>query len=72
MNQSNRPAPEVQDATTMGMFAMMAMMLVCCVGILLLFLLIPVLGWPIGLAVVVVVGAALMYVHHRLMGGHGH
>jgi len=56
----------------MGMFGMMAMMLVCCVGILLLFLLIPVLGWPIGLAMVVVGGAALMYGHHRFMGGHSH
>jgi hypothetical protein len=73
MDHSNsKSASDVEHAATLGMFAMMAMMLVCCVGMMFLFFLIPVLGWPVGLALVVAGGAALMYGHHRLMCGRGH
>jgi len=66
------PAEEIKDATTMGMLAMALMMAVCCLGILLLLVLIPTIGWRMGLVVAVIGGAALMYGHHRLMRGHSH
>jgi hypothetical protein len=49
-------------------FAMMA----CCMAVVLLFLLIPVVGWPIGLTIGAVGFIAMFYVHQRMMGHGGH
>ena len=55
-----------------GGFAMMAMMMVCCMDVVLLFLLIPVVGWPIGLAIGAVGLVAMFFAHQRMMGHRGH
>jgi FtsH-binding integral membrane protein len=55
-----------------GGFAMMAMMMVCCMSVVLLFLLIPVVGWPIGLTIGAVGFLAMLFVHQRMMGHGGH
>ena len=55
-----------------GGFAMMAVMMVCCMAVLLLFLLIPVVGWPIGLTIGAVGFMAMLFVHQRMMGHGGH
>ena len=70
--QPEQPPPEqqVRDAAETGMFAMMAMMVVCCVGIFVLVLLIPLIGWPAGAIVAISLGAALMYAHMKMMN-HG-
>ena len=54
------------------MFAMMAMMAMCCVGVFVLLALIPVIGWPAGAVVAVGLGAAVMYVHMKMMGHGSH
>lgn len=56
---------------TMAGLAMMALMMLCCVGVLLLFLLIPVVGWPVGIAIVAVGAVAMLLFHQRFMR-HGH
>jgi hypothetical protein len=50
---------------------MMALMMVCCMAVVLLFLLIPVVGWPIGLTIGAVGFIAMYFAHQRFMGGHG-
>ena len=47
-----------------GVGAMMAPMMVCCLGIALLFLVIPLVGWPVGIAIAAV-GAVGMFLFHR-------
>lgn len=59
--------PAHDDSGGMGM---MLMMMACCMGILLVFLIIPLVGWPIGLAVAGVALVAMFYGHQKLMG-HG-
>ena len=71
MNLQQKSEEDTVDETAqMGMAAMMAMMMVSCVGVLVLVALIPILGWPLGIAIAVIGGAGLMYAHHKLMG-HG-
>ncbi len=74
MDHPQDPSPErrVTEATQTGMFAMMAMMMICCVGIFVLIALIPLIGWPAGIVVAVVGGAGLMYAHMKLMGHGSH
>ena len=63
----------IRGTTEGGMFAMMAMMAVCCIGVLVLFALIPLVGWTAGLIIAVSAGTALMYAHWKLMDhGSGH
>ncbi len=50
---------------------MMALMMVCCVGVLLLFLVIPLVGWPAGIAIVAAGAVAMLLFHQRFMR-HGH
>ncbi len=61
------PAGRIGETTRTGMLAMMAMMAVCCLTVLALGLLIPVLGLPAGVIVAVSAGAALMYAHMKFM-----
>jgi len=55
-----------------GGFAMMALMMACCMAVVLLFLLIPVVGWPIGLTIGAAGFIAMLFAHQRLMGHGGH
>lgn len=57
----------VKNSADSGLFAMMAMMLVCCVGIFVIVALIPVVGWPAGIVTAILGGAALMYAHQLMM-----
>ena len=54
-----------------GGFAMMAMMMACCLGVLVIFAIIPVVGLPIGLGIGALGLGAMMWVHLKMMGGHG-
>lgn len=52
-----------------GSFSMMALMIVCCMAPVLFFLLIPVVGWTVGLAMGTMGFIAMIFVHQRM--GHG-
>jgi cobalamin synthase len=60
------------DSSHMGMFAMMTMMMVCCLGIFLLVAIMPLIGWPAGITLAVVGGAAMMYIHQRMIKHDSH
>ncbi len=62
----------LKDSADAGLFAMMAMMLICCVGIFVIVALIPLIGWPAGIVVAILGGAALMYAHQRMMNHGSH
>lgn len=52
---------------------MMAMMMAMCAGVLLLFVLLPALGMPLGLLVALGAAALMVYLHGRFMRhGSGH
>ena len=51
---------------------MMAMMMACCMAVVLLFLLIPVVGWAIGLTIGAVGLVAMLIFHQKFMGHGGH
>lgn len=55
-----------------GRFSMMAMMMAGCMAVVLLFLLIPVVGWPIAVAIGAVGIVAMLFAHQRMMGHGGH
>lgn len=69
MKNQDREAPDrpVRAPADRGMLLMMAMMLTCCAGIFVIVALIPRIGWPAGIVVAILSGAALMYVHQRVM-----
>lgn len=64
---SGNSTGSLSETTRTGMFAMVAMMAVCCLTVLALVLFIPMLGLPAGAIVAGGVGAALMYGHMRVM-----
>jgi len=49
----------------------MALMMGLCMGIFLLFVLIPVVGWPAGIALALVGAASMLAAHQWLMGRMG-
>ena len=55
----------------MGGMAMRALMMVCCLGFALLFLMMPLVGWPVGIAIVAI-GAVGMFLFHQRFMRHGH
>ena len=59
-----------EDGNSGSGFAMMAMMVACCLGAVLLFALIPVVGLPLGLAIGAAGFVAMLFAHQKLMGGH--
>ena len=63
----------VRNSADTGLVAMMAMMMVCCLGIFVIVALIPVVGWPAGIVTAILGGAALMYARQWMMrrGSHG-
>ena len=50
-----------------SMGGMMAMMMAMCVGVILLFGIIPTVGFPLGLGIAVVAGALMFFLHARFM-----
>jgi hypothetical protein len=46
--------------------AMGGVMMVCCLGFALLFLVIPLIGWPLGIAIVAAVAVAMLFFHQPL------
>ena len=74
MNAPGKPTDDRKagDSSHVSMFAMMTMMMVCCLGIFLLVAIMPVIGWPAGITLAVVGGAALMYVHQKMMNHDSH
>ena len=50
-----------------SMGGMMIMMMAMCLGVVLLFVVIPTLGFPLGLAIAVVAGALMLVLHGRFM-----
>lgn len=53
-----------RDSGTTGVIFMMAFMMI---GLLLLFLAVPLVGWPIGLGIVAVGAVAMLFFHQRFM-----
>ena len=72
MNEKPQPEDRVGDASQSGMFAMMAMMMVCCVAVFVLLALIPFIGWPAGAFVGIGLGVALMFAHMKPMNHGSH
>ena len=73
MNDRHPPTTqEAHAAAANGMFAMMAMMAICCVGVFLLVLLIPLIGWPAGIVLALAGGAVLMALHMKFMNHGSH
>lgn len=58
--------------TGQGGLAMMVLMMACCLGVILLFALIPLVGWPIGLTIGAVGLVAMLVAHQRWMGHGSH
>lgn len=54
-----------------GPMMMMAMMALCCLPIILIAVLIPLLGFPLGV-LVAVLGAIVLLLGHRKFMGHAH
>ncbi len=61
---SSSPDPHKGDNSMMGM---MAMMMAMCIGVILLFSLIPTVGIPLGLLIAVGAGALMFVLHARFM-----
>lgn len=72
VTEDGSPGHRVKDSANAGWFPMMAMMLICCVSIFVIVALIPLIGWPAGIVVAIIGGAALMYVHQRMMNHGSH
>jgi hypothetical protein len=74
MNTGNRRPTEHGQAERSGhgdsaasMMAMLVMMMSVCLGMVLLFAIIPALGLPVGLAIALVAGAMMLVVHGWMM-----
>ena len=72
VTEDRSPGRRVKDSANAGGFAMMAMMLICCVSIFVIVALIPLIGWPAGIIVAIIGGAVLMYAHQRIMNHGSH
>ncbi len=55
-----------------GMMAMMVMMMAMCFGVVLLFAIIPSIGWPLGIVVGVAAGGLMLFLHQRYMHHRSH
>ena len=58
------PDPHKGDDSMGGM---MAMMMAMCIGVILLFLVIPAVGFPLGLVIALGAGALMFVLHARFM-----
>ena len=64
MNHDSDPPT---DGQSNGMFGMMAMMMACCMGLFLVIALVPVIGWPAGIALFIVAAAGMLLWHTKFM-----
>jgi len=64
VNGNSSPEPHGGDDSMMGM---MAMMMAMCFGVILLFLIIPAVGFPLGLVIALGAGALMLVLHGRFM-----
>ena len=62
--RSDSPDPHKGDNSMMGM---MAMMMAMCVGVILLFSVIPAVGFPLGLVIALGAGALMLVLQGRFM-----
>ncbi len=72
MNGSHDPRRQPSPAGGMSMALMMGLMMSVCVLVFATFVLIPVLGWALGIAIGVIGAAAMLWAHQRFMGHGGH
>jgi len=63
-NGNSSPDPQGGGDSMMGM---MAMMMAMCFGVVLLFLVLPSVGFPFGLLVALGAGALMLVLHGRFM-----
>ena len=70
MDHDRNHAPDSGPGAGASMVLMMAIMMGACFGSVLLFSLIPVVGWPVGLTIAALGFGAMLFIHQRLMG-HG-
>jgi hypothetical protein len=70
MEHDNQNRSNSTDPATNMMF-IMALMMGLCFGSVLLSSLVPIVGWPVAIALGLVGIAAMVWLHQRLMGGHG-
>ena len=56
----------------MSMMLMMGWMMGPCFGIVLLFTLIPIIGWPLGVGLALVGVGVMFFIHQRVMGHSWH
>lgn len=71
MTENLDTGPEMRQSRYASL-AMAATMMACCVAVLAVFALIPIVGWPIGLALGAAALGAMAFVHQRWMGHGGH
>ncbi len=66
--QDDKPHADRPDATAMAW--MMGLMMGMCVLFFAFFALVPIVGWPLSLAIGAVGALAMAWLHQKLMGGH--
>lgn len=70
MDADNNEKPGGSPDPAMSMMAMMGLMMGVCFGTVLLFSLIPIIGWPLGVALALIGVGLMFFIHQRVMG-HG-
>lgn len=70
MSEQSRPEPKMDHDA--GGMRMAAMMMLCCVGVVVLLAVLPLFPWPTAIAVGVLGGLGLLFAHQKLMGPGGH
>ncbi len=64
---SNGHEPEQGGGSGGNMVGMMVMMMAMCFGVVLLFAIIPSIGWPLGIVFGVAGGGLMLFLHQRYM-----
>lgn len=64
---SNGHEPKQGGGSGGDMVGMMAVMMSMCVGVILLFAVIPSVGWPLAVAIAVAAFALMLFLHNRFM-----
>lgn len=70
-NWTNR-AERSEEAAGRGLMQMLVHTLICCLGIMLVLVLIPLLGWPLGLTLGVAGFVGMVFAHRSMGQGHHH
>lgn len=72
MNGNNDHAKQARGERGMSMALTMGLMMSVCIFVFATFVLIPLLGWPLGIGIGVIGAAAMLWAHQRFMGHGGH